>query len=531
LSEHKGHARIVAVLLIVFLTIQLSQALVTPFGEGMDELWHFAYVVFFSDKGYPPLPGDHSFPEHLLTVNRLLPSPAYPDDQAYRLWAEKPLDERRELCRVLLQPEQDPQYMIANYQSQHPPLYHWLLSLVYARLSNWRLDRLALVMRCVSIILAAVAIPALYLTFKLYVPSNAVLATLIAAWYPCLMPFLGRITNDALAFSLMAWSVYLVSRPQKGPLSVSVASILVVLGFFTKSYFLAIAPVIFLLCVIKTPEQSTRSWKKGALGTVLIMALGIGLLLALNFVNTGHLLLLNEIRDTAEYSVGEKVAALFHISLIWFLGGLVLGFLWTGYWSFVSPGWFYYAPLLLIVLLFVWKVARDVKARTWLDLRALWSHYLLIGMFLLGMWWHAAMFSLLAQAQGQVEHAGNEGWYLNVLIGSVLLCFFVWMKTSLSCVTVKRFLKGTLSLMLLWNLVARGAMIVFWSGAASIGGRFRTLSLSTNSEHWRRLIENWVSLPGVYFPLILVSLALLLLAVFVTIWVGIYKGGWDENPC
>lgn len=524
MSKEKKSVGTVFVLFIVFLTVQLSQLVVTPFGEGMDELWHLGYVIFLADKGSPPLPEDISFPQQLLTISEVLPSPAYPDDDSYLQWAAVPPDDRGELKASLLSPIEDPQYVTSNYQSQHPPLYYYLLSVVYERLLKMPLDRVGLILRCTSIILAALAIPALYLTFRLYVSSAfAVLTTLIAVWYPNLMPFLGRITNDTLAFPLVAWSTYLALRPQKGLPSVLASSVLLVLGLFTKSYFLTIAPAIFLLCAIrKEPGHSVQIWWTGAICGALIIALGMGMLVSMNFINTGHLLLLSEVRSTVEYSTIDKITAIFRISPVWFLGGIAKGFFWSGYWSFVSPSNLYYLPLLFVVLLFVYKVHHDLREHNPLDVEILWSHYLMVCLFLAGMLWHAALFKLAAEHQGRTVHSGNEGWYLSVLVGSILSILLVWMNTTLSNARVKQFLRSVLIFVVAWNIIARISMIVFWSGAATVEGKYRTLSPAVDLADLYSSLDNWASLPGVFSPVVPFSLAPLLIAVVVTFGIAVY---------
>jgi hypothetical protein len=59
------------------------------------------------------------------------------------------------------------------------------------------------------ILLASTAFPAFYLLLRRFVqPNPALLMTACIALFPNLLSYLGRITNDALAFPLFAWLAY-----------------------------------------------------------------------------------------------------------------------------------------------------------------------------------------------------------------------------------------------------------------------------------------------------------------------------------
>jgi asparagine N-glycosylation enzyme membrane subunit Stt3 len=114
-----------------------------------------------------------------------------------------------------------------NYQAQHPPLYYRLVAPLYGWTSDLSLDWQNFILSLFSLLLAALAIPAIYLIFEqVFGTRGGVLAALLVIWLPNYMPFLGRITNDCLSFPLISWSIYLLVRRDRHIRHQIVASIL-----------------------------------------------------------------------------------------------------------------------------------------------------------------------------------------------------------------------------------------------------------------------------------------------------------------
>jgi hypothetical protein len=391
-----------------------------------------------------------------------------------------------------------------NYQSQHPPAYYWLMSWPYRAVRSWDLDAQVATLGVISVALATLVIPAAHRIFTHLLPhASALPLLLVLAWFPNLMPFLGRITNDALAFPIAAWLVAIMVGASRPPRPTRRAALLLGAGCWTKTYFITFVPVFLTWCLLgarrgpnahRPAHRASLAGLGSGLGWLLAV---VAPLLALNVAQTGHLLPLLEAQRTAGEPVAVKFAALFALDPYWFFAGLARNLFWSGYWSFVSPHYLFYAPLAtpLVLALMARPRPREVLAR----LREGWVHVALLAAFLAGLWWHAALFALDAQRRGLAVHSGNEGYYALVLLPSLLLVAVRpwWDGLTASAWAVALRIMALASVA--WNLAARMAMAVFWGGAVSIAGRERLLDGSalagaTFDPHtW----TSWLSLPGV----------------------------------
>jgi len=500
---------------LVFLLSQISALAVTPIGEGMDVYGHLAYIDFYAAQGRAPRPDELSMAAWIAPLRQNLPGPDFSTNgERYRRWADSGPEEQQRIADHLGATIETDSYVQTNYQSQHPPLYYAVLSPIY-RLFKPMLPIGAqlYVLGLVSVCIAMLAFPGLYMTLRLYLDETSSLIALLAlAWFPNFLPFLGRITNDALAFPLMAWAIYfcLRCRDSQPRRHILIAGLLITVAGFTKTYALTLWPL-YVACAFAGEER--RRWREAGLA-LLVGGAGTAALLSFNQLTTGHIILLRHMVALESTPILERISWLARLNPIWFFGGLVKGFWWSGYWSFVSPGLVYYAPLgLLPALLLIRTRAAWRKA-----LGALWPHLVAILAFVGAMAWHAATFALLANLQGQKEFSGNEGWYANVLVGSFSVIALVLLKLRVSPVALRRTLVAATIFMALWNIFARIGLAAFWMGLADLEGRNRgviwtqALPAMLNPDAWR----NWLALPGVIEPVALTSLLPLLIAVGVT---------------
>ena len=507
----------------VFFLHHAAQIAVTPVGEGMDFFGHWGYVVFFAEEGRAPKPGELSLPQRLIEILNSGPSPDNTSGRRYSAWSQLDLARREQLKSILFAPITSPQYTMPNSQSQHPPLYYWLLSAVYPSVKHLGLDRQVYLSALASLFLASLALPAIYLTFRLYFDTHlSTLALLCVAWFPNLMPFLGRVTNDTLAFALIAWCMYFCVRSRCKTYEVMVAGGLLTLSAYTKSYALVLVPVYILSAGIELSEQGRVSVNRKNMAVALTCAsVGLGSLFVFNYLTAGHLVLLREIRDTSHVPVLDKIQSVLGLNPVWFLGGLVKGFWWSGYWSFVSPGIVYYLPLLSLPYVVLRRPRGGYNGGQFLSIRALWPHYLAIALFVLGMAWHATLFKIRAEVLGEAVHSGNEGWYLNVILGSFFAIGIVLLSERLTYGKLRRLLAVTAFFCILWSLYARIVLAAFWSGQVEVEGPLRganwgdLMSALSGYSAW----HNWLSLPGVIQPIMFTSglplIAALLLSFYV----------------
>jgi hypothetical protein len=513
---------------VIFVLGLLSQVAVTPIGEGIDVYGHLAYFSFLAREGRWPSAGELSVPadiarlrDECLASDRVCPG-------SYARWAARSDGEREAIRRALLIPQPSAPYVSDNYQSQHPPFYYALLSLAYLPLRAWPLDQQVYWLSVVSVLLSATALPVLWLTFRRrFGATDSLLLLLALVWFPNLMPFLGRITNDALAWPLVCWFVYLLDRPVLTLRRIVAAGVVLAAGFLTKTYFLTFAPVYLTACLLqgeRSREKSKLAWRSFGVATALVVA-GLVPLLVVNVVSSGFALPLLEAQLTTGVPLWPKALALFDVDPIWFFGGLARNFFWSGYWSFVSPHVAYYLPLLAPLALLFPRPDRSAAGRSgasWGQVAGkTWLHLALLGSFLLGMWWHAALFGLDARVRHLPVHSGNEGWYFNVLLGSVAIVVAEAARMRVGEPALPRLLRATAFVMIAWNLGARLTMAVFWGGGVRLWSRLRLVRVDdfvvacVRPDTW----HNWLSWPGVVRPVWLTSVLPLVTALALTWWV------------
>ncbi len=521
-----ARGRLLLGLIVAIYGLRLAaQVAVTPLGEGLDFFSHLAYIVFMAEQGHAPAPNEPSVPDWVLRLAATVPGPDNSlDGRAYRAWAQLDTVTRAQTRAALNADTTTAAYPETNNQSQHPPLYYWLLSGVYRAFpAAVGLEARVYVLGLLSVALAALALPGIYKTLRLYVDQTpALLALLALAWYPNLWPFLARLTNDSLAMPLLVWGLYfcLRARASQERRHLALAGGLLVLACFTKTYALTLLPV-YLLCAVVSETRAT--WRNLLVAAPLVV-LGVGALFAFNLVTTGHLIPLTEMRLTATLPLATRLAAPFQVNPLWFMGGLAKGFWWLGYWSFVSPGALLFLPLAAPASLLVMRPrARGPwHAGAWhahIGLRALWPHYAAGLLFGAGMLWHAALFALEARQTGAARYSGNEGWYANVLLGSVWAISLVLLRARVSAAALQRVLTSALALLLVTSLVSQAAVNLYWGGAVAVGGLLRSVPWDQfaaglfSPAAW----SNWMSLPGIIQPVALTALLPLLLALAGTV--------------
>lgn len=517
----KSTIRRLGLVCLVFLLSQMSALSVTPIAEGMDIYGHLAYLDFFTAQRRAPRPGELSMADWIVTLRQDMPGPDLSESgERYRRWAGLSADDKR-LIAARRPAISDPDvYIQANNQSQHPPLYYALLSPLYRVMKpNLEVGTQLFILGLASACIAALALPGLYLTLRRHFDKSASLIALLAlAWFPNFLPFLGRITNDALAFPLVVWSVYLCLRcrdsESRAPLLAAGATIAI--AGFAKTYALTLWPL-YVACAFFGVYG--RRWRMAGLA-IAISAVGVGALVGYNLATTGHAILLREMVANEAIPLSDVIMSLIRLNLVWFFGGVAKGFWWFGYQSFVSPGLLFYAPLGLAPILLLFQ-----RRASWPGiLREVWPHLLAIVSFVGGMAWHAANFTLLARLRGQAAFSGNEGWYADVLVGSFAVVALVLLKARLSARAFRPTIAAIAIFMVCWNVWARTALAAFWTGQVGTGrvaeeGILRGIlwSQAIPALLSPDALGHWLSLPGVIGPIPVLAVVSLLIAIGTTL--------------
>ena len=507
----------------------LAQISVTPLGEGMDVFGHWGYVGFLAAQRRAPRPGEPALPAQVGALQAALPAPDQTLGERYAAWAKMSLAERAQVRAQVLTPVDWTTYSQPNYEAQHPPLYYAVLAEFFPLVGGLPPDVQVFWLAFLSVLIASAGLPGVYRLLRLYVsPRTAVLGCLAAAVFPNLAPFLARITNDTLAFALLPWLFYFLLRPRKQKYAdIILSGLLLVMGFFTKSYFLTLVPVYLAgsSLSVSLAGGAGGKWRFDArrLGLSLSLAAGgAALLVIYNVQATGSWLGLTEMQTAGAFTLADQLRALVTLDPIWFfVRGLLRLAWWSGFWSFVSPGILYYLPELALIGLLVLKLPRRRTLEGFLGMRRLWPFYLAAGGFVAGMLWHAALFKLRATlVAGQVQ-SGNEGWYLDVLLGPFAVIWAVLVAERFSGKWAGRLAWGLPPFLLVLGLLGRLTAAMFWTGqvrmavfirSANLGDVLRTV---LSPQEW----ESWLSLPGVLRPAWFTAGLPLLLAVGLLAWV------------
>ena len=502
---------------LTFFFVLASQAAVTPLGEQMDFFGHISYVSYVARTGMIPRPGALTLPAGIDTIQKNLPSPDQGGGERYKRWSVLDSVQREELKRAACDPANlQTGFSQPNYEAQHPPLYYWIISPVYSWIPHLPLDYQNWLLSLFSILLASLAIPAVYLIFEqVFGVKIGVLAALLIAWLPNYMPFLGRITNDCLSFPLFSWSIYLLVRKDKTGSHLIASLVLIAAALFTKSYALTLLPLAVLGCWDLTgSENQAHSRIRNKILLTVFLALAVGTLFFFNWKLSGHWLLLMEVRDSAHASLFQKIIGMFRLNPVWFyLNGLIRLFWWSGFWSLVSPGIIYYAPLAIFGG--VAGYGLFVKG-SWRD-RSLWKealpHLVAVVSFIAGMAWHASLFEIRTATVAGAERTGNEGWYLLVIAPSIFVLLFLPIKRMGN--EAYKLLQFLTAGVIVWNLLGRLSIAMFWSGYVRLHHFLRSMDLKDiiaaifNPQSW----NSWLSLPGIIHPVWITSIFPLIAAL------------------
>lgn len=377
--------------------------------------------------------------------------------------------------------------------------------------------------------MAAAAVPALRRVLAAVAEPRAAAWTLLAwLWFPNFLPFLGRIANDPMAFALMSWVIALCADRPIGRRRGWTAAVLLTAAVFTKEYALVLIPAVAAALLLRRRADGTWDWRAGA-GPAAAAAAGIAAALAWQAVRAGHALPLIHVVGTASVPLREKLASLTRVDPLWLAAGLARGAFWCGHWSFVSPGRWFYLPLLTAPALFAIRPLAMWRAGAWLDWRRLWFHYGVIAAFVAAMVVHAALF--LHYPAAGAARSGNEGWYLNAAIAAFAALALALAARRLRPAALRRAAGWTLVLAIAWNLLARLTVVLFWNSGAPLRGVGRALdwraALAAAADHgW----EAWLSCPGVIRPVALTSALPLAMALALTAWLAWRAPASDAAP-
>jgi 4-amino-4-deoxy-L-arabinose transferase-like glycosyltransferase len=312
-----------------------------PLWEGLDEWAHFAAVEWFAEHGHMPARTD-LVSDAVVRSLELAPLPwsnngwvagAVNHDDFWRLPPEERARRRGDLARLTAwyrRPAELPPSIQRQYEGQQPPLYFAVMALPYRATRGWPLERQALLLRLLSVLLASAAIPLAWSMARRVAAARG--AALAAAAFVAAMPavaiFMAHVGNDALAFPLMTLALWAVVRPHPRWILAGAA-----LGaaLLAKGYALVLIPV-FLLCALR---------ERRMLGALAIAGLFAGWWYAGTLAATGTLAG-DQMAVASRSGAGAKLAAIPHVNWLRVADSGAVTHIWIGGWSFLQVrSWMY----------------------------------------------------------------------------------------------------------------------------------------------------------------------------------------------
>ena len=316
--------------------------LALPFGDPLDEHFHFAYASFIAQEHRLPDLHEMSVATEFWRPILLLPisSPFAIRKTTWKEFAALSRGERAERRREAYEHVAGERriYMSPNYEIQQPPLFYLVSSLPLLLLPAAPFDVRFLVGRFFASALAACAVPLAFRFFRvLFARREALLATLVLVACPGLGSFLGRFTNDALAVPIVFAILTLLMRCAQGHLTGGRAALLGLLlaaGLWTKLYVLILCPVAPLLALF-APSRTRARTLGLALAAVAASFLAFLPWMLHERASTGDWLGLAETRLAHELGLGlrDSIGALPSLLRPVLLSGFMKTFLYPGTWS------------------------------------------------------------------------------------------------------------------------------------------------------------------------------------------------------
>jgi hypothetical protein len=424
--------------------------LALPYGDPLDEIFHFGYALFLEATGHPPAASEVSMPERLLRPLRFLPrSTSFPGPRVS--WSEASRwtpAERERLWREAFPPRSSerPVFVTTNYESQQPPLFYLGAAILLRALKEISLETRLLILRLAATLVAALTVPIAHAFFRRFLPrQGALLATAAWAAFPGLGSFVGRFSNDALALPIIAALLLLLAETAAGRLSWKGAALLaalLALGCWTKLYVLLLLPAASLAGLL-APRHRRRTVLSRALVACAIALLLLFPWILRQRVDTGDWLGLFASRQAASLGVSlsdrvQSLGSLFTLRF-WIVFGRT--FLWPGTWSAMGAPASVAVPLALaLTLVFLYPILRRARRSSSRGRMARGPAVALV-LFVTGQILYADTYAAVARVRGHAPSAGPDGWYLLTLLPAIL---------TLGCVTGRR-VRGSI-LLTAWSI-------------------------------------------------------------------------------
>lgn len=340
--RHAASGVAVGLLTAAFLLRGLFLAIALPYGDPLDERYHFAYADFIAETGRLPREHEGSVPFELARGVTELPRSTATGGRRidWGEWRVLPPAEKEARRRSALSyhAEDRGRYAGPNYETQQAPLVYEVGAGVLRMMSGASVSVRLLALRLLSVVVASIAVPFAFLFFRELFPASAALAATAAfVAYPGSGTFTGRYTNDAFAFPLGAALAVLLGFSSTGDMTrrrgVLLAAVLAA-GLWTKLYFLPLLAAAPLAALFSPRQRRGRTFRL-AIAVVAIAGALILPWLARQRAETGDWLGLNETKAArrAGRSVGSIAATIPEAASLRVAGNFTRSHIFPGTWA------------------------------------------------------------------------------------------------------------------------------------------------------------------------------------------------------
>jgi hypothetical protein len=461
------------------------QALVTPIWEGFDEPFHVAYVTFVAQNGRPPGYEEPSYTVQYRRALRMLPSWLGSGIPSFQEWQQLKPEERAARRALAASPgsgmASPPQYESENYERQQPPLFYYLAAPVAWLLRRSSLPQLIVALRLFCVLIASLAVPATARLARLLLPQRGVfLALPIAAFLPNTLFFTDRVTNDALAWPILAaaaGTLVLAARRPADPRRFLWLGLLVAAGVWTKMTLLPLLPAAGMAALLARRRLDGRR-RANLVASAGVPALLIAPLLAWNKSAAGTWTGITYAIHGPRPGIATALAEWKDVDWPIFLRHWIRNHLWAGGWEFLQPPEpVYLAAAAVLLLAGLGALASARRRHRALPGRTRWLPLVFLAIFFLAaMLFHVLFASAAARAAGKPQVAGGEGWYFDLLrpieacAAAALLCAGLPARRTRSAAAAVVLLLGTVD-----AAGTFGLLLPHWAGLPTTGWSPRAL--------------------------------------------------------
>jgi hypothetical protein len=311
-------------------------------------------------------------------------------------------------------------YSHENYERQQPPLFYFAAAPAARLLAGASLPSFLVGLRLFCVLLGSLVVPLTARLARLLLPARGVFFALpVVALAPNTLFFLDRVTNDALAWPLLAataGALVLAARRPGRPSRFVALGLLVAAGIWTKMTLLATLPAALVAVLLARRRKDGRGLGRALAGAGLPVFL-CAPLFVWNAAGSGNWSGVTYAVPGGRPGLLAALAELPRLDLPFFLREWVRNHLWAGGWGFLRPPDAVYAFVTVLLLAAAASAALAARARgraifggrRWTSLGAL------VLLFAASMLLHVLSAAAAGRELGGPPLAGGEGWYFDVL--------------------------------------------------------------------------------------------------------------------